>query len=632
MVDSLTMKLNIAQVVGLNTDQKAAQVISSSQDGDNSFFAVLELSSDDAFTKGRQILSEASDFYFDFEGSPADKLKATFEEIQEKVTDGEFALLLASISGKILYLVGIGEVVAYLKRSEKLSPLLVVGASGQLISGFLKDGDKLLLSTASLTSFLGDDLDKSLDLPIETFEEEVTDRIGASNLEDQGLAALVAEVNSDIIQDQAEQPSQAQVKEQVEQDNIPNLQEEVDYQDSSESSVDTQASLFSNIKQIPLSLLGFIWQKKSYLPKSGRGRLLIVALLIIVIVLGVGFKIKKSKDAQKQAAFKQVLQQARDDFNGAKGLSTLNPAEAKGKLDSAKDKINQALTLQPKDNEAQDLKKQIETDSGSILQQSSLSEFPLFLDLDLVKKNFRATQISLSNGKILLLDPAVKTLVAIDVAKKSPQILAGSEQLGEASYFSLNGGLAFVYSKDKGILKIDITNQKITSVSKKDSELGEIKDIYGFASNIYLLDATKNQIWKYLPTADSYSDKREYLTKNSKVDFTNTLRMQIESSVYILKSGGEMLRFTRGDKDNFSYGGLEKGVKDPKSLFVSSDTDSLYLLDSGNSRLLILTKTGSYKGQISGDKFAQASDLVVDEKGKKVYLLDGSKIYAVDLK
>jgi len=62
-----TMKLKVAQVIGLNTDQKAAQVISSPQDADNSFFAVLELKCDDAFTKGRQALTELSDFYFDFE-------------------------------------------------------------------------------------------------------------------------------------------------------------------------------------------------------------------------------------------------------------------------------------------------------------------------------------------------------------------------------------------------------------------------------------------------------------------------------------------------------------------------------------------------------------------------------------
>lgn len=619
------MKLNIAQVIGLNTDQKAAQVISDFRDSDNSFFAVLDLSSDDAFTKGRQILAELNDFYFDFEGSPSEKLQATFEQIQKKLEGSEFSVLLSAISGKVLYLISQGGVEVYLKRAENVSSLLSVGAPNQLISGFLQEGDRLLLSTSSLTSFLDKDLSQCFNLPIANFEEDITDRIGVDpsqyegNLEKQGLAALAIEIE---IEKQTETIN-------ISQDNIPNLKE-------------------NDSQSLPLSAgLEKFWQiisnQKRYFPKSGKGRLFLAALLIVVISLGVGFKIKSSKDAQKRAQFNQALQQAKDDFNKAKGLATLNPAEAKSKLDSAKSKANQALTLKPKDNEALALKKQIEQDSDSILQQFKLADFPLFLDLDLVKKNFRATQMSLSNGKFLLFDPAVKTLISIDIAKKSPQILAGSEQLGDAGYFSLNGPLAFIYSKDKGILKVDVTNQKITTVAKKDSDLGDIKDIYGFGGNIYLLDKGNPpvgaMIWKYLPvrqaglaTADGYSDKREYLSKNVKGDFADSLRMQIESSVYILKKDGSMLRFTRGDKDNFSYGGLDKGVKDPKSFFVSSDTDNLYLLDSGNSRVLILNKTGGYKGTISGEKLAQISDLAVDEKGKKVYLLDGSKIYQVDLK
>ncbi|MDO8577246.1 MAG: hypothetical protein Q7R82_02800, partial [Candidatus Daviesbacteria bacterium] len=251
---------------------------------------------------------------------------------------------------------------------------------------------------------------------------------------------------------------------------------------------------------------------------------------------------------------------------------------------------------------------------------------------------------SLSGSKLLLMDPGIKTLVVVDLGKKSNQILAGSQQMGDATVSSLNGGLAFIYSKDKGVLKIDITNSKLSTVAKVDSDFGEIKDLYGFGGNIYLLDSGKKetpqsgQIWKYIATSDGYSDKREYLSKDTgggsatKTDFSGALRMQIESSVYVLKPGGEILRFTKGDKDNFSYSGVPSGVKEVKSFFTSSDTDNLYLLDSGNSRLLILTKTGSYKGQMTGSKFATATDLVVDEVEKKVYLLDGSKIYSADLK
>lgn len=592
------MNLRIAQVIGLNTDQKAAQVISVTREG-NSFLAVLILSSDDAFTKGRQALSELSDFFFEGEGTPAERINSTFEEAKNKFSSSSgWDLIIASIWGKVLYLKGQGKVEAYLKRDNKISSLLSVGSPAQLISGFIGDGDRLFFATKSLTTFLGEDLEKTLSLPLENFEEEVESKIGAAESENQGLAALAVEVREEEME-------------------IPTLPQE-----------EERPVRFAALSAKAFNLISLA---KTYFPKSGRGRLILAIILLLIITGGAGYKYKTGKDRQKNLQFTNIIQQARDNLNAAKGLSSLNPAEAKAKLDSARDEADKAYALKPKNQDALNLKKEIENESPSILQQSSVSDFPEFLDMDLVKKNFRAAKMSLSAGKLLLLDTDIKTLAVVDLAKKSNQILAGSQQLGDAIFASLNGGSAFVYSKDKGILKIDIQNSKISQVTKQDSEWGEVKDIYGFASNVYLLDAA-SKIWKYVPTSDGYSDKRAYLSKEVKADFEGALRMQIESSVYVLKSGGEILRFTKGDKDNFSYSGLPSGVKDPKSIFVSSDTEELYILDSGNSRLLILTKTGIYKGQITGPKFAEASDLVVDEVGKKVYLLDGSKIYSVDLK
>lgn len=611
------MNLKIAQIMGLNTDQKAAQVTYQQRDG-NTFLAVLIVASDDAFTKGRQTLSELNDFYFEYEGTPAQKLTAAFGEAETKLQfASEWDLCLGVISGKVLYLIGKGEVATYLRRSDKLLPLTSPDKSGQLISGFLEAGDRLLFATQSLITFLGPELEKSLQVPIESFEEEVGGKIGASDLEEegsmpdevgQGLAALAFEI--------AEEKTE-----------IASLPEEIE-----ENVVNQEAS--GSRFTLPLALLSgmvsIATKAKNYFPKSGRNKLVLAIVLIVIILAGIGYQYKSSRDAKRQAQFNQTLQVATDSFNAAKGLASLNLVEAKNKLDSAKDELSKALALKPKDQKALDLKKQIEDQSPQILQQASVSDFPLFLDMDLVKKNFRASQMSLSKDKLLFLDPGAKTLVVINLSKKSNQILAGSDKLGEATFASLNGGLAFVYSKDKGVLKIDTANSKISTVAKIDENLGEVKDLYGFAGNVYLL--TGEQIWKYLPAGDTYSDKREYLTKEAKADFSGALRMQIESSVYVLKQEGEILRFTKGEKDSFSLSGLPSNIKDPKSIFTSSDTDNLYVLDSGNSRLLTLTKTGAYKGQMTGAKFADATDLVVDEEEKKVYLLEGSKIYSVDLK
>lgn len=610
------MNLKVAQVLGLNTDQKAAQVISSIQDQENAFFALLYLASDDAFTKGRLALSELADFYFDQEGTPSEKLNVAYEEAKRKFAGLEFDLITAAISGKILYFKGQGQLEVFLKRDDKLSALFKSDTPLQLVSGFLEEGDRIFFATSNLVDFLRENLPEQLGIPLEAFEEEVTDKIGAATPEGNGLAGLLIE---------AEKAAENVVIEPLDEER--KIEEEV------ESAPAFQPR--SILGKIPV-ILGKIAR---YLPKSGRGKLILAVILLLLLTLGAGLKVKSARDKNREIQFSQTLQAAKDDLVSAKGLASLNPLEAKAKLDSAKDKVSKALSLKPGNQEAENLKKQIEQDSGSILKQSTVADFPIFLDMDLVKKNFRAQNFSLSSGKILLLDPTVKTLVVVDVAKKSHQILAGKEQLGEGAFASLNGDLAFVYSKDeqsslagKGILRVDIINQKVSVVAKLDDDWGAIADIYAFAGNIYALDSMKNMIWKYLPAADGYSDKREYLTKSTVVDFAGALRMQIESSVYVLKNGGEILRFTRGEKDNFGLEGLDKPVNNPKSFFVSSDTDNLYILDSGNSRVLVLTKTGGYKGQYSGEKFATAADLVVDEIGKKIYLLEGSKIYTVDLK
>ena len=172
------MKLKVAQVVGLNTDQKAAQVYSSIQNAENAFFALLVLECDDAFTKGRQTLSELGDFYFDFEGTPSEKLTASSKTISEKLKDvAQFDFILASVSGKVLYILGKGLVEVYLKRDGKIQQLLSVGSPQDLISGFLEVEDRMLFATKNLTTYLADDLTNALDLPIEEFEEDISNRI-----------------------------------------------------------------------------------------------------------------------------------------------------------------------------------------------------------------------------------------------------------------------------------------------------------------------------------------------------------------------------------------------------------------------------------------------------------------------
>ncbi len=269
---------------------------------------------------------------------------------------------------------------------------------------------------------------------------------------------------------------------------------------------------------------------------------------------------------------------------------------------------------------------QTEQTTLNVGSSNEIKDWPLYLNLELIKEGFSSKRISFSVGKLLLLDETKKTLVLVDLSQKTNQILAGQDQLGDAKLASLNGDFGFIFS-DKEVLRVDINSQK-TTVAVAPDEWGEIVDIFGFASNIYLLDKSNNQIWKYLPIEGGYSDKNSYLKE--RIDLSNASRMLIDASIWVLKQN-EILKFTQGVSDNFSVSGLDVPIANISLFYVDDTSDNLYVIDSTTGRLIVLTKTGQFIKEYSGEKFKSADDFIVEE-GKKVYLLENNNIYSFELK
>ena len=58
----------------------------------------------------------------------------------------------------------------------------------------------------------------------------------------------------------------------------------------------------------------------------------------------------------------------------------------------------------------------------------------------------------------------------------------------------------------------------------------------------------------------------------------------------------------------------------------------MYVLDSQNKRLLVLSKNGDLINQYYSDFFNNLKDLAIDESSGNAYLLNGAKIYVINIK
>lgn len=622
--------LKFTKTIAGNTDLLTSQAFVSSQE--NIGLAILiSASGEDVFTVVRQnVLQEQSEF-FDSPGILSKRISSLLQVLIEKLSSlDDVQILIASWKeddknlenpGTALYLQSVGTNDAYLLRDGSLTRLTTGNDNGELISGYLKPGDKLFLSTQSFIENRDEtNLRKLITIPPEDLEDESQSFL-LEHSKVNPLAAILIdypfEVSRSAISVNGQEEEEKKKEKEEESENFfPNF-------DPTPSLSESKPSL--NRFRLPRSILKF-----PPLP-TGKKRIAIIAsTLIVLLLVSAIFIFFPSRNILSGTNIEASVSEARNKYNEALTLKDSDPQRARETLSQANNLLNEALAKSPQSQSAKNLKQEIDNSSQDILKEYRISDWSPFLDLNLIKSGFSPKRVSISLNRALLLDENQKTLVSIDLVQKNHQILAGSNQLGRAVSASINGDFAFAFSPDKGVIKIDTQNPKPQSIIKPDPEWGVITDIYGFGNNIYLLDPSKHQIWKYVPILSGYSEKTEYM--RSSVDLSGSSRMQIDSSIWVLKNNSEIEKFTQGNPDNFAVSGLEKPILSISAFFIADTTENLYLIDSGSSRLVVLKKTGEYLAQYLSDKWATTTDLFVDEKNKKIYILESGKIFQTALK
>ncbi len=620
--------LKYSKAIAANTDLETSQAfISGPPQGfvqEETYLAFLVSGAgDNVFSSVRQSSADAIDNFFQSNEDLGSRLIQSFNSLKDALMGVEELEILGcafklspkvggNLSG-VLYLVNLGGQKAYLKRQSNLITLAGMDNNSQIISGNMEPGDKILLLNRGMDQFINSGgrpgVGQLIDVPPDDLEDELEQGVMAQR-NGPPLAAIL--IDNEI---QALASPEA-------------LEEEVTTEPGQTPILNNPPITFPKVN---INIPELVEKLKTRLPKGKRERLVLAGAAALVF-LGIFLMVKRhGADAQKNLQFQNLLSDARSSLNNAEIQKDSDPDSAKKSLSDAEDALSQALKLEPDSPNAKDLQSQMDQEAHSILKVQTVASWPLFLDLNLIKNGFSASRLSESAGNILLLDTNQKTLVEINLAKKANNILAGAPQFGQAEAFSINGANAFVYSKDKGITEINTNTLKAQTVAKPDPDWGNIIDIQGFAGNFYLLDSLKNQIWKYVPVGSSFSDKNTYLNSGVVANFSDAQRFLIDSSIWVLRSNSEIDRFTAGSPDSFNVGGLDKNIQNISAFFISSDTDNIYILDSFNSRIVVLKKSGQYVSQLQGDKFKDASDFVVDEQGKKLYLLENNKIYVIDL-
>jgi len=197
-----------------------------------------------------------------------------------------------------------------------------------------------------------------------------------------------------------------------------------------------------------------------------------------------------------------------------------------------------------------------------------------------------------------------------------------------ASGFNSRDSLVFL-TADKSLIEFKDDNFKIMEAAEDTWE--NAVAITDYSNYIYFLDPSKNQIWRYVRGNSGYDGP---ITKNPNQDLTQSVDLAIDGAIYILNTSGEILKSYANEHKSFSYSGLIEPLSNPAKLFADSNSDngSLYILDQNNHRIVITSKTGTYKAQYLFDQGEELVDVFLNEITKKLLVLTkNGKVYELEL-
>ena len=554
---------------------------------------------------GREIISRLhEEYYGGLVSGPFEQLKKTVNKVVQEAKEGgglNLNLGAVVVFGNLLYVVMNYGTQLMLLRQGQTQKIFSGEEAG---SGYLKNQDVLLLGTEEFFRLVDQELIQSA-LTSSSPEEAVETLAPAVHGQANGSSAAIVfkifsekEVERPFVQERKKMELGRRIKEKI------------------------IALIVSADERLKKRII-YLKNNKEKNLRSQKTLFSVALILLVILAVSVffGMKQRQGSDLTGQAAL--LLDQAQAKKEESEALKTLNPAKSQQLLVEAKNLVEKIEKLGGQSEDFLKFKEGLNNLLASYLKEHEI-EGQVFFDLELIKAGAEGKDLLLSNEQLIVLDEKQKAVYEIGLVNRRSNILFGGEKLQGASLIGQAGNDFYVLT-DEGLLK----GGKLPEIKvKKDEAWGRILGMESFTGSLYLLDS-QGEVWKYSAVEGSLGEKQKWLKQ--KADFSSAISLAIDGSLWVLNKDGQILKFLQGKKDSFVLSGLNKPLFEPTAIFTSFESKNLYLLDKGNTRIVVFSKNGEYQAEYRWAQLSQAQDLVVVEEEKKIFLLLGSNIYLMEM-
>jgi hypothetical protein len=556
---------------------------------ENNFFLIIEIDQDYEKEKGNNLIFDIKQ---KLNSQTLINLQQFEDFIQKIIIDNNlpthFSLAAVFFKDNIIYLKTINEGKIFCKRNQRVAEII---SGNQSASGYVKFNDVFVLTTKKFIDKLEEAKEINRFLSYKT-PPEIIEAITPilKNNDDRGLISLFIQIR----------------KEET---------EETD-------SYYPRKSFLSQLSQLKRVFdMNFINTNLNS-KKAITYFVLVIIFLIFIwsVVLGYQRRREKEVNTKIEKTEKEILNK----LSQAEEISFLNLNQAKNLIEEANVQLNNLKKEIKKKNTKIDQIEKIIVEKENQIIKKETKNYQEFYDLSLDRKEASGDKFFLENDFLFILDKKGGVIFKLSLEKKSLDKFT-NEKIKKAAMISSYGGKIYFFVGNDGIYQVDESG-KIKKIIDNDKDWGEINDMSTYNGNIYLLDIKKDEVYKYLPTDNGFSEKNSYFKKGEAIDLIDAHSLTIDGSLYISFSKS-IQKFTSGIKESFKNNFPNDNLQIEKA-YTNKEISKIYAWDKKNGLIYVLTKDGEYQEQISSNIAQLADDFVV--YNDKLFFLNKNKIYFIE--
>jgi hypothetical protein len=325
-----------------------------------------------------------------------------------------------------------------------------------------------------------------------------------------------------------------------------------------------------------------------------------------------------------RSRFDNLVATAQGQYTEAQQSQVGDKSRAEDLLASASSNLKEAAGMHFDDSRVKNLQTKVMELSDTLGSVTRVVSNPL-VDLSSLRSKVSGVSMVGGGSDLYVLDSG-GALFAVDISARKAKLLNSDVRLKQGKLLAQVGNDLLVVVPGSGVYDLDLKSGKFGLALGVDRNWGEIVGEAGFQSYLYLLDKSKNMIWRYLVSDGHLKAQVAWLKSGSDLSLANSLA--VDGSVWVGERDS-VSKFVQGMPNTFSVS-VNPAPNQVRGIYSTTDTRNVYLVDS--DRLLVASKSGQLIGQYKSDKLNGITGLVVDEIVGKAYILAGSMVYEFDLK